>query len=232
MNEQKIGTLAEAVNYEGGEGTTDYNDLLNKPQIEGVTLQGNKTAAQLGLASADDLDAKADKDNAVLTGTTNAENVVVSGDLTSDSDASFNNVVVSGEIDVPTPTADNQAATKKYVDDNATSDYSTLSNKPKINGVELTGDKTDKQLNLANLDSNTFTSTQRVNASMYAGLRLQDGDDVNIYTNFGKTGFIYSDGTSSKTVDYASLATMDQINAAIDAINTALSTSIPHIGAA
>lgn len=32
-------------------GTTDYNDLSNKPQIEGTTLSGNKTAAQLGLAT-------------------------------------------------------------------------------------------------------------------------------------------------------------------------------------
>lgn len=30
-------------------GTTDYNDLSNKPQIEGVELVGNKTAEELGL---------------------------------------------------------------------------------------------------------------------------------------------------------------------------------------
>lgn len=35
----------------GPGGTTDYNDLTNKPQIEGTTLSGNKTAAQLGLAT-------------------------------------------------------------------------------------------------------------------------------------------------------------------------------------
>lgn len=33
---------------EGG-GTTDYNDLTNKPSIEGVTLQGNKTFPELKL---------------------------------------------------------------------------------------------------------------------------------------------------------------------------------------
>lgn len=32
----------------GGGGTSDYNDLLNKPQINGVTLVGNKTLAQIG----------------------------------------------------------------------------------------------------------------------------------------------------------------------------------------
>ena len=30
-------------------GTDDYNKLFNKPQIEGVTLEGNKTFPQLGL---------------------------------------------------------------------------------------------------------------------------------------------------------------------------------------
>jgi len=36
---------------EGG-GTGNYNDLTNKPQINGATLSGNKTGAQLGLVSA------------------------------------------------------------------------------------------------------------------------------------------------------------------------------------
>lgn len=36
----------------GGGGTSDYPDLTNKPSIEGVTLTGNKTASDLGLAKA------------------------------------------------------------------------------------------------------------------------------------------------------------------------------------
>lgn len=35
----------------GGGGTSDYNDLENKPSIDGVTLEGDKTPAQLGLAA-------------------------------------------------------------------------------------------------------------------------------------------------------------------------------------
>jgi hypothetical protein len=35
----------------GGDGTSDYTDLSNKPSINGVTLTGNKTAAQLGLGT-------------------------------------------------------------------------------------------------------------------------------------------------------------------------------------
>lgn len=35
----------------GGGGTTDYNNLENKPSINGMTLSGNKTASDLGLAT-------------------------------------------------------------------------------------------------------------------------------------------------------------------------------------
>lgn len=33
----------------GGEGTTNYNKLSNKPQIGGITLEGNKSLEDLGL---------------------------------------------------------------------------------------------------------------------------------------------------------------------------------------
>lgn len=42
----------------GGGGTTNYNQLENKPQIGGVTLTGNKSASDLGLASEEDLAGK------------------------------------------------------------------------------------------------------------------------------------------------------------------------------
>ena len=35
----------------GGGGTTNYNQLENKPQINGVTLSGNVTSDQLGITS-------------------------------------------------------------------------------------------------------------------------------------------------------------------------------------
>lgn len=40
----------------GGGGTSDYSDLDNKPQINNVTLVGNKSLADLGIASADSFD--------------------------------------------------------------------------------------------------------------------------------------------------------------------------------
>ena len=44
------------ISYGGGGsssgGTSDYNELTNKPKINNVTLSGNKTTADLGLADA------------------------------------------------------------------------------------------------------------------------------------------------------------------------------------
>lgn len=39
----------------GGGGTSDYTDLTNKPQINGITLNGNKSLANLGIAAAEDI---------------------------------------------------------------------------------------------------------------------------------------------------------------------------------
>ena len=33
----------------GGQGTTDYGDLDNKPKVNGVTLSGNKSLRDLGI---------------------------------------------------------------------------------------------------------------------------------------------------------------------------------------
>lgn len=54
MNEELEGVLETTGELEAelcisGGGTTDYNELNNKPQINGVELEDNKTAADLGI---------------------------------------------------------------------------------------------------------------------------------------------------------------------------------------
>ena len=51
------GMLTGQIAIGSGGGTTDYNDLTNKPQINSVTLSGNKTTADLNI-SYNDLDDK------------------------------------------------------------------------------------------------------------------------------------------------------------------------------
>ena len=61
-----LGAIATAITQGGGGGgTTNYNDLSNKPSINSTTLSGNKTGAELGLAGT------ADISNINITGSTN-----------------------------------------------------------------------------------------------------------------------------------------------------------------
>ena len=46
----------------GGGGTSDYTDLTNKPKINDVTLSGNKSLSDLGIADADDVYTKTESD--------------------------------------------------------------------------------------------------------------------------------------------------------------------------
>lgn len=48
--------LARQLGAGGGGGTTNYNDLSNKPKINGVELQGNKSFSDLGLGTAAEKD--------------------------------------------------------------------------------------------------------------------------------------------------------------------------------
>lgn len=97
-----------------------------------------------------DIDGKLTAEDATLTGTTNIENAIVSGDMTATditgeklvinteatienttlngdttivdamiTDATIDSLIVSSSINVPTPTNDNDAATKKYVDEHS-----------------------------------------------------------------------------------------------------------------
>ena len=49
------GQSFDVMDGSGGSGSSDYNDLSNKPQIAGVTLSGNKSLADLGIAAASDI---------------------------------------------------------------------------------------------------------------------------------------------------------------------------------
>ena len=51
-----FGILIPGTTVNGGGGTADYTYLDNKPQIANITLQGNKSLADLGIASASDVE--------------------------------------------------------------------------------------------------------------------------------------------------------------------------------
>ena len=55
----------------GGGGTSDYTDLENKPQINSVTLTGNKSLSDIGAATATDMTAQQAKTVGMGAGATN-----------------------------------------------------------------------------------------------------------------------------------------------------------------
>ena len=52
--EELLLELKEAIEEGGGGGTTDYENLSNQPQVNGETLIGDKTGAELGLVDAEE----------------------------------------------------------------------------------------------------------------------------------------------------------------------------------
>lgn len=111
----------------GGGGTTNYNALTNKPQINSVELSGNKTSAQLGLMASDGVVANP-------TGQT-------TGTLTALEVGGTKYAVPSGG--------------------GGTSDYTDLTNKPSINGVTLSGNKTTSDLGITASGVGAIPSTDK-----------------------------------------------------------------------
>lgn len=101
---------------EGGSGTSDYNQLSNKPQIENITLSGNNSLADLGIASVDALSNKLDKTTAArkLYGT-NASGEQVRYDLSHFAAAADLDPLVIQWPVLPEPTASLEGVIYEYV---------------------------------------------------------------------------------------------------------------------
>lgn len=93
-----------------------------------------------------------------------------------------------------------------------TSDYSKLSNKPQINGVTLSGDKSASDLSLASLDANGKVPAAQlpsyvddvINGYLYEGHFYEDSAHTTEIT--GESGKIYVDLETNKTYRWSGLA--------------------------
>ena len=110
----------------GGSGSTNYNELTNKPQINGTTLSGNKTSEDLGLASA--------AEGAL------AASAIQPGDDISDlnNDAGYITGIDSG--DVTTALGYTPADSSSLAAVATTGDYDDLLNKPTIPVAQVNSD--------------------------------------------------------------------------------------------
>lgn len=71
----------------GTAGTTDYEDLENKPSINGIELSGNKTLSELGIASAGDL-------------STANENINVNSEKISEVEVKVDTIIEKAELNI------------------------------------------------------------------------------------------------------------------------------------
>lgn len=137
------------VGSSGSGGGTNYNNLANKPKINGVDLIGNRNGNDLQLANLSDLENKQDKlESGINIKTINGNTLLEFGNL------ELQNKLESG-LNIKTINNQSILGSGNITirggggGSGGTSNYDELSNKPKINGVELIGNKTSSQLNLA-----------------------------------------------------------------------------------
>lgn len=88
------------ITIQGGSGTSDYADLDNKPQINSITLSGNKSAADLGLLSSTDVGTMAaeSKDNYYTK--TETDNGFLSSNQGSENSGKILNIISDGTVSV------------------------------------------------------------------------------------------------------------------------------------
>lgn len=119
----------------GESGTTDYNDLENKPKINNVELNGNKSLQDLGVQPRGDYALNED----IPTKTSELQN-----------DSGFITGYTETDPTVPSHVKNiSQADISNWNDKSDFSgDYEDLDNQPSINGVTLLGNKTAEQLGI------------------------------------------------------------------------------------
>ena len=166
--ENKLATMADipAGGGTGAEGTTDYSELSNKPQIAGITLSGNKTLSDLGIQPAEE-------NKGLSTNDYTTEDKEKLAGLSNYNDSGLSSRVTNLEDVIPeTATSSNKLATLADIPSGTgtgggTTNYPNLTNKPKIAGVELVGDKSLADLGIQpaetgkGLSSNDFTNTEK-----------------------------------------------------------------------
>lgn len=188
----------------GGGGTSNYNELSNKPQINGNELSGNKTAAQLGLLPAD---------TNIPTKLSDLEADTTHRTVTDSEKQSWNNKVDS--------VAGKGLSTNDYTDE----DKTALANKvDKVTGKGLsTNDYTDDdQEDVAKVDglvSSVGGLTSRVGIAE-GKVRTLEGEMLSVQNSLD-TKVDKVTGKSLSTNDYS-----NEDKAIVDGVTTALSGKV------
>lgn len=191
-------------------GSSDYNNLTNKPQINSVELSGNKSLSDLGIPTKT---SELTNDSGFLTsipdeyvtetelnaGLGNKQDTLVSG--TNIKTINGQTVLGSGNIEVG----------------GGTSDYTQLTNKPQINSVELTGNKSLSDIGAQPVGDYALKSE----IPDVSGLATKEEVTTGLS---GKQDTLVS-GTNIKTINSQSLVGSGNIDITADSIPTLFMTS-------
>ena len=156
MSQELNGTLTNSANLvgtfgtTGGGGTNNYNDLTNKPQINGVELQGNKTTSNLNI-SYNDITNKPTINGVMLQGNKTTSNLNISyNDLKNKptlaavaTSGSYNDL--SNKPTIPSKTSDltndsNFVTSSELATVATTGSYNDLTNTPTIPAAQVNSD--------------------------------------------------------------------------------------------
>lgn len=146
MNENNIILNTSDISGVIDGNVVDYTLVSNKPKINNVTLSGNKSLSDLGI----DIPTKVsdlDNDSGFITGYTETDPVFT---------ASVASTITAEDI------------TKWNNQSGGTSDYSDLTNKPSINNVELSGNKSLGDLGI-NIPTKTSDLTNDSGFTTFSG---------------------------------------------------------------
>ena len=162
--EQILWLCQQIENLKIESGNYNYNMLENKPSINGVTLEGNINASELGLDNYNYLLNKPAINGVTLAGNKSLTDLGIQGKLTAGSGIR----IVGNTI----------SATGGGT--GGTSDYRDLEHKPSINGITLIGDSTARELKLQDLleVDRTFDVYHTTNAGKIADIGSYQINDI------------------------------------------------------
>ena len=152
-------SFSDYVRVEGGGGSDNYNDLSNKPQINNITLQGNKTPSQLGLYTKDEVDTKLSNKQNLISG---GNGIDVSSDTVSVDLATLNNIAkfYQGKLTVaPSDIGLNEYIRQALTQSGAQSEYRyPLASKSYVDNLMSGATKWEfvSQLPTENIDTHTI----------------------------------------------------------------------------
>lgn len=178
----------------GGEGTTDYNDLSNKPSINDITLEGNKTLDELGIQPIGDYAVKDDlpkiattttpgivkPDNSTIVVNEEGALTVVGGGSGEGGD--FNPNLIQGSDSITVERTENTATLSV---DSKGVDYELLKNLPSLNGEVLIGEMTSEELHLV---TQKDLDEKEDKLTLVAPLAQRLVDKNSLITNWYKNG--------------------------------------------